>query len=239
MISMILTSKVNRKKGRSNVNATKAIASTMGVLTGISGFSHGTFEALQGNHKTNGFVINAVGKGSSYTRWTNGGEGAFTLIPNFLITGILVIIAGLLLAVWSARFIDAKRGSSIFLLVGTILFLVGGGVAQVPFIILTWAVATRINKPLRWWKAHISVDIRRAIAKTWLLFLIAASFMFLLALEIAIYGFLPGVSNLNQLQMIDWIILGFASFVLLVTIVAGFTHDIERQFNLPQMDFEK
>ena len=213
------------------INATKAIASTMGVLTGASGISHGVCEALQGNRGTNGFVIDAVGKGASYTRWINGGEGAFTIVPNFFITGTLVIITGALMTVCSARFIQAKRGSSIFLLIGAILFLVGGGVAQVPFIILTWAVATRINKPLNWWKAHISRNNRVAIAKTWLWSLIAASLMVLLALEIAIFGFLPGVSNLNLLQYIDWSILGAASIILLVTIVAGFAYDIEKQFN--------
>jgi hypothetical protein len=212
---------------RNNINATRTIASTMGVLTGISGITHGFFEALQGNHQTNSFVIFAVGKGSILTRWTNGSEGAFTLLPTFLITGIFAVITGLALAVWSARFIHAKWGSSVFLLIGTILFLVGGGVAQVPFIILTWAVATRVNKPLRWWKAHISGKIRPKLAKAWLWLLIVSSAMFVLALEIAIFGFLPGVSNLNLLLITDWSILGFATIILLVSIVGGFSYDIE------------
>ncbi|MGD0644796.1 MAG: hypothetical protein ABSA75_07815 [Candidatus Bathyarchaeia archaeon] len=224
---------------QSNINATRAIASTLGVLTGISGISHGISEALQGNHETNGFVINAIGKGSSWTKWTNGGEGAFTLIPNFFITGTLTIITGIVLAVWSARFIQTKKGSPIFLLIGTILFLVGGGVAQVPFIILTWVVATRINKPLSWWNTKISMNTRGALAKAWLSSLIASSVMLLIALEIAIFGFLPGVNNLNQLLIIDWAILGLATIILLVSIVAGLVHDIEKQANQRQMNFAK
>jgi len=51
--------------------------------------------------------------------------------------------------------------------------------------------------------------------------------MFVLALEIAIFGFLPGVSNLNLLLITDWSILGFATIILLVSIVGGFSYDIE------------
>jgi len=236
---MTLNGKNYRLLGRSNINATRSITSTLGVLVGISGISHGIFEALQGNRGTDGFVIFAVGKGSTWTRWTNGNEGAFTLIPNFLISGILAVITGVLLAVWSIRFINAKWGSSIFLIISTVLFLVGGGVAQVPFIVLTWAVATRINKPLRWWKANVSENIRRSLAKTWLWLLIVSSLTFLLALEIAIFGFLPGVSDQNLLQTIDWATLVFASIILLVCIVAGFAYDHEIQINPSQTNFAK
>jgi hypothetical protein len=234
-----LNGKNRRSFGRSNINATRTITSLLGVLVGISGISHGIFEALQGNRGTNGFVIFAVGKGSIWTRWTNGSEGAFTLIPNFLITDIFAVIAGALLAVWSFRFINAKWGSSFFLLIGTILFLVGGGVAQVPFIVLTWAVATRINKSLRWWKTNMSANIRRTLAKIWLWLLTVSSLMFLLALEIAVFGFLPYVSDLSLLLIVDWSILAVAAIFLIMSILAGFAHDIENQVNLRQMDFSK
>jgi len=58
-----------------------------------------------------------------------------------------------------------------------------------------------------------------------------AAFSFLLALEIAIFGFLPGVNNLNMLQIIDWSILGFATIILIISIIAGFVHDGEKQVN--------
>lgn len=105
------------------MNATRVIVSAVGVLTGISGINHGFFEALQGNHSTGGFIINAVGKGNSWTVWKNGGEGAFTVIPNFLLTGILTMIVGALLIGWSIAFIHKKRGSTVFLLIALMLFL--------------------------------------------------------------------------------------------------------------------
>jgi hypothetical protein len=35
--------------------------------------------------------------------WTRGSEPAFTLVHNFLLTGVLATIAGLLLIVWSLQ----------------------------------------------------------------------------------------------------------------------------------------
>jgi len=211
------------------MNATKIIASTTGVLTGVSGFNHGFFEAIQGNHATDGFLVNAVGKGYSWTVWRNGGEGAFTVIPNFFVTGILTMIVAVLLAVWSAGFIHTRRGTTVFLLVGLMLFLFGGGVAQVPFIILTWSVATRIDKPLFTWKKLLSENTRIKIAKAWAKLLIVSYSMILLALELAIFGFLPGITDPNTLQLICWSSLVCGTAILLTSIVAGFASDIQTQ----------
>jgi hypothetical protein len=209
------------------MNATKIIASTTGTLTGVSGFNHGFFEAIQGNHSTDGFLINAVGKGYSWIVWRNGGEGAFTVIPNFLVSGILTMIVAVLLAVWSAGFMHTRRGATVFLSVGLILFLFGGGVAQVPFIILTWAVATRIQKPLGTWKKLLSEDARSKIARTWAGLLIVSGIMILLALELAFFGFFPGVADPKTLQMMCWLSLICGAVILLASIVAGFVNDVQ------------
>jgi hypothetical protein len=55
--------------------------------------SHGLFEILQGNNSTNGLFIAAIG--DSQKMWTHGNEPAFTLIPNFLLTGIAAMLVGL------------------------------------------------------------------------------------------------------------------------------------------------
>ena len=60
-------------------NATRVIVSTLGVLFGISGMSHGFFETLQGNTPTNGLIIFAIGEANRM--WIHGNKPAFTLIP--------------------------------------------------------------------------------------------------------------------------------------------------------------
>lgn len=118
---------------------------TFGTIFGISGMLHGFFEALQGNVPTGGFFIAAIGE--AHQMWPHGTEPAFTLIPNFLITGIVAMAVGLAVVVWSLLFVHRRYGSTILLLLFILLLLVGGGVAQIVFFPFIWLVSTRINKP--------------------------------------------------------------------------------------------
>ena len=209
-------------------SATKIIVSTLGVIIGIGGIDHGFLETLHGNIPTSG---NALGEGNNWTLWKQGGEGAFTLIPNYLITGIVSIIVSFSIIIWSIGFIHRKKGSQLFLFLCILLFLVGGGVAQLLLIILTWAVSTRINKPLIWWQKILPKNIRSVLAKLWLGSLIVFSLLFLSALEIAIFGFVPGLNDPELILHICWSILGIALGILLLTFVSGFSYDIDRQTN--------
>jgi len=213
-------------------NATRVIISTLGVLFGISGMIHGFFEALQGNTPTGGMLISAIGE--AHRMWPHGNEPAFTLIPNFLITGILAMIVGFSIIIWSVGFVHKKNGPLIFLLLFILLFLVGGGIGQIIFFTLAWAVATRINKPLIWWRKVLPESVRRVLAKLWLWSLIVGSLLLVMALEIAIFGFVPGVNNPDLILIIMLSSLGVGLGVFLLTFVAGFAHDIERQADVLQ-----
>ena len=126
--------------------ATRIIVATLGTIFGISGMSHGFFEILQGNIPTGGLFISAIGEAQKM--WPHGNEPAFTLIPNFLMTGIAAMIVGLAIIVWSLGFVHKKNGPTVFILLFVLLLLVGGGVAQILFFPWIWLVSTRINKPL-------------------------------------------------------------------------------------------
>lgn len=70
---------------------TRITASIIGVLLGMGGFiNHGFFEVLQGYTSTNGYFIEGIGKANRF--WVHGTEAAFTIIPNFLVTGICVML---------------------------------------------------------------------------------------------------------------------------------------------------
>ncbi len=88
--------------------------------------------------------------GEQNRMWAYGPEDAFTLIPNFLITGVAAIVVSVLVMVRSVGFVHKKNGSLVFLLLSILLSLVGGGVAQIVFFTLAGAVSTRINKPVTW-----------------------------------------------------------------------------------------
>ena len=148
--------------------AQRIIVSTLGVTLGIAGIDHGFFEVLQGNVPTPGLFVQAIGPANRM--WVYGTEDAFTLIPNFLITGIFAMILSLIVMIWCIGFIHKKNGPRIFILLCVLLFLVGGGVAQVVGFILVWAMATQINSPLTWWRKALSESLMNWLSSSWLFF---------------------------------------------------------------------
>jgi len=209
--------------------ATRTIVSTLGVLVGIGSIDHGLLETAQGYKPTPGLIVNALGAGYRWTVWKQGGEGAFTLIPNFLVTGIIATLLGVLMIFWALRFIQKKHGPAVFLLLGIASFLTGGGIAQVVLFTIVWVLATRIRSPLTFWRWLIPPPMRPALGCLWPWTLTAATILFLAALEIAIFGYVPGVSSQIQLLHICWTILGIALLFYILSILSGFAHDIETQ----------
>jgi len=222
-----MTALLQHASSRNYNVATRRIVSTLGVLIGVSSINHGLLECLQGNRPTPGLLVKALGTGYPWTVWTQGGEPAFTLVRNFLLTGALATVAGLLLILWSIRFIDRSHGPSVFLLLAVTSFLVGGGLAQVALFTLNWAAATRIRALLGFWCWLIRPPARRILGRFWRWPLVCGTVLFLAALEIAVVGYVPGVSGRTRILHLHW---GLA-YVLLacwpLAVLSGFAHDIE------------
>lgn len=211
-----------------NNGATRVVASTFGVLVGLAGVEHGLFEVLQGNVSPSSIMIEAIGPAQRF--WEYGTERALTIVPNFLVTGILAIILGLLVTVWAGAFIDRKYGAWLLLLMSIMLWLVGGGFAPIFMSLLAAATATRINKPLKWWSAHLPVKLRGFLARLWLWSIISFVVVFVVDVEIAIFGYpllwLLDASTTYSIQST----LAFIMVSLMpVSIITAFAHDIQKQ----------
>ena len=209
-------------------SATRVLASTLGVLVGIGSIDHGVLECLQGARPTPGLIVNALGPGYRWTVWKQGGEGAFTLLPNFLLSGIVASLLGVLMIAWALRFLSSKHGPILFLLLGVISFLTGGGVAQVVLFTLTCGVATRIHASLGFSERLIPMSLRRIFGAFWPWTLGASTVLFLVALEIAIFGYVPGVQDQTELLHICWKILALALALYLISVCSGFVRDSTR-----------
>jgi hypothetical protein len=210
--------------------ATRIIVATLGSIFGLSGMSHGFFETLQGNTPTGSMFIAAIG--NAQMMWPYGNEYAFSLIPNFLITGIVAILVSLSIIIWSIGFTYKKRGPAILFFLFVLLFLVGGGVAQIVFFPFICLIATRINKPLNWWRKVLPVKIHRPFGKLWPWFLAIGSLLFIFALQIAITGYVPGMSDPEQILSVTMFCLGLEAIVLPLTFISGFAHDIAKRPDL-------
>ena len=204
--------------------ATRTIVATLGTIFGLSGMSHGFFEILQGNISTGSLFISAIGE--AQRMWPHGNEYAFTLIPNFLITGIAAMLVGLGIVVWSLGFVHKKNGPTILLILFVLLLLFGGGVAQLLFFPWIWLVSTRINKPLVWWRRVLPGKVQMLLGKVWLWCLMISSALLVFVLEIGITGFVPAVNDPDTVLSVMLICLVIEAGALPLTFISGFAHDI-------------
>jgi len=207
-------------------HATRVIASTFGVLVGLAGIDHGIFEILQGNTRPDGLMIAAIGSAQRF--WQYGEETALTIVPNFLITGILAVVFGILVMIWSIQYIDKKPGAGILFFLGVILFLFGGGFAPIFMTIIASLTASRIKSRLNFWRAVLPGFIQRFFGSIWVGVLVAFIVIFVSSVVIAIFGwplmlFFDADTTMSYLSTLSYIMLGLMLFAPLT----GFAHDIQ------------
>jgi hypothetical protein len=128
--------------------ATKTAAAWFGITAGLAGIEHGYFEILQGNTRPDGMVIASIGPPCVAEEIWNACEPAMTILPNFLITGILAVIFGLMITVWSAAFIQRKNGGAVLILLSIALLLFGGGFFPPIIGVVGGFAGLKINKPI-------------------------------------------------------------------------------------------
>jgi len=224
-----------RKISFNDLKATHIVATTIGVFFGLfSGINHGFFELLQGNTPTNGPLIHAVGDAQRF--WPLGTEDAFTILPNFLITGIASMVVGLAIVVWSLWFLPTKHGRTVFLGLFILSFLVGGGIGQVAFFLPAWAFATRMDKPLIWWRKVLPHNSWTFLSNLWFPMLVLATLAMTIGLEMAIFGFFPGITEPVAIQDTAMLFVLAAAILYIFAFITGFGHELRRMEQNNQID---
>ena len=199
------------------------ITTLLGILLSVAGLVHGIYECLQGNHPTGGLIIQAIG--DAQQNWQYGTEEAFTLMPTFLSAGVASILVSMSLLVWSLFFLAKKQGATVFLLLCVLLFLVGGGIAQLVFFLPGWGAATRINRRLKPWKL---AGFAKFIAPFWPVLAGVGMVSFFIGLIISVTGFVPGVAagEAERILNICWsFIFGGGWIGFFLAYVSGFAKD--------------
>ena len=146
-------------------SAVRNTAAAFGTYAGVLGMEHGFFETLQGNTNIKGARIMAVG--GPGLPFPFGHEPAMTLIPNYLLTGIAAMLAGLAIVLWSAACLQSRYGAVVLLLLSVALLLVGGGFGPISLLIAACIAASRIGKPVPWGLKHLPPGVKRSLALLW------------------------------------------------------------------------
>lgn len=117
------------------------LASALGIFAGLGGgVLRGIGEVLLGSVAPNGIMIEAWPALQAVQ-----GEPAMTIVPNFLLTGILAISMGIIVTIWVGKFIQHKNGGLILILLSIVMLLVGGGVIPLFFGIAAGVIAILLN----------------------------------------------------------------------------------------------
>jgi hypothetical protein len=204
-------------------NAAQVTVSVFGTYAGLAGIEHGVGEMLQGNKPPTARVILSWPESALFR--VLGGEPAFTIVPNLLLTGILAILLSVIFIVWATRFVQRKNGGWVLVLLSAVWFLAGGGFAPPLLGLILGLAATRINAPLA---------VGRALGffgKLWPWALGGGALSYLLLCPgTMLLDYYLGVSSPALLPALFFGAMGG----MLLAIVGAFARDGERQTTLHQ-----
>ncbi|MHA1136141.1 MAG: hypothetical protein ACTSSE_06600 [Candidatus Thorarchaeota archaeon] len=168
-----------------NLSGLRIVVAAFGILSGLTGMIAGIFEILQGNVAPSSFEISSIG--STYSMADDFTYHATTLIPNFLVTGILAFIVSFTVMIWSVKFVERKYGVFTLFILCISQVLVGGAWV-IDIAIIMCLLATRINKPLNWWRSHLIGRTRDWFAKLFPLSLVCYAIISGAMLVFTIFG---------------------------------------------------
>jgi hypothetical protein len=211
-------------------SALRITVSTFGIITGLVGIEHGIGELLQGNKApTEIFILSW--RDSEFFR-VLGGEPAMTLVPNFLISGILTILVSLAFLSWVTLFIERKHSGLILLFLAILMLLVGGGFGPPLLGIILGLASFKINTPIKGRHTQQPGNWQRFMAKLWIW-----SFTADLIAWIVLLPGVPLLANFigtTELQPFVPIVALTAIALLITTIITGIAYDKQHPMNVEQ-----
>lgn len=207
--------------------ATTKLFKTLGILTGIMGIEHGIGEVLEGYRPTESVFIQSWPNSPFFEIMS--GEPAMTIIPNYLITGLLAIF-------FSAAFLffllktSPERKSVLLLLALLVLMLLTGGGFGPPILgLIAVLIALKINSPLKTWR-KLPSRLHHVFSTVWpwSFGTCLTGWLFLFP-GAALIAFFTGADH--ELLMILPILIAFT--FIPITLLLGFSRDILQRSAAP------
>jgi hypothetical protein len=129
--------------------ATQTVATWLGILAGIAGLEHGYFEILQGNTRPASIAFPSWGADiCDPAKLWHACEPAMSILPNFLLSGILTVLLSLAVTAVSIWLLQREYGGLGLILLSIVLLLFGGGFFPPLIGLIGGAAGTQIHRPL-------------------------------------------------------------------------------------------
>jgi hypothetical protein len=200
--------------------ATTKLFLTLGILAGIMGIEHGIGEVLEGNRLTDGIFILSWPDSAFFEIMA--GEPAMTVIPNYLLTGLLAILfSGLFLTVLARLGLNRRAIPLLFALL-ILMLLAGGGFGPPILGMIAVLIALKRDSPLKLW-SKLPSTLHRVLSMIWpWSFGLCLLGWLMLFPGAALIAFFTGTDN--ALLMVIPILIAFA--LIPITLLLGFSRDI-------------
>jgi hypothetical protein len=199
---------------------TATLFSALSILAGIMGIEHGIGEVFAGYRPTDGVLILSWPNSAFFE--VMAGEPAMTLVPNYLVTGLLAILfSGAFLVVSVKSFLERRPIVILFALL-ILMLLTGAGFGPPILGAIAVCIALKIESPLKTW-SKLPSRLHRVLGMLWPwsfgLCLIGWLMMFPGA---ALVAFFTGLDHALLMEIPILI-----AFVLVpITLLLGFSRDI-------------
>jgi hypothetical protein len=202
--------------------ATRITSGIIGVYAGILVAVHGVYEILQGSAAPIGYMINAIGPLCQPEMASHACFPALTFLPSFLISGILTVVLGLAIVIWSLVLLGRPNGGLILILLSLLLFPVGGGFLPPLYSIIAGAAGTKIHSSFSWWRINIPTGITRTLGALW-------PWALIVYFAWALFELLLGYAFNDIMLQASTVILPLTLLLLLLSVFAAFAYDVLRR----------
>jgi len=192
----------------------------LGTLAGIMGIEHGIGEVLEGYRPTNGVFILSWPDSAFFEIMA--GEPAMTIVPNYLVTGLLAIFfSGAFLIILVKPGLDRKAIIILFALL-VLMLLTGGGFGPPILGIIAVLIAFKRNSQLPTW-SRLPSKLHSVLSRLWpWSFGLCLLGWLMLFPGAALIVFFTGMDNV--LLMVIPILIAFT--FIPITLLLGFSRDI-------------
>jgi hypothetical protein len=143
------------------------LASALGLTGALTGLAYGAFQILQGPALPQELLINSMGAPCVPAESWNACGPAITILPSFMLSGILTMAVSLGMLAWSLFFIERSGAGRVLMVLSGLLLLFGGGLITPIVAFVGGLLADRQHSVLPWSQARLTNRGGRVLAAMW------------------------------------------------------------------------